>query len=186
MLDLAEVEQRVYESTRVTVAEERIEEDHGADGGKKRVAKRLVVTHGADHRYHVEVDRVPGPQGPETEEFAHGDSLKRAAAFYNAVGNSEIEKLSPPYRKVGDMDADSEGFHHKVFAVGETPEDAIAALCRMIELDEPEDIVAPEDDNVELARAGGWFRAFRMKSSGTSMKASGLYVPGGAILHWWK
>lgn len=67
-----------------------------------------------------------------------------------------------------------------VFAVGDTPEGAIAQLCAANdwgELSSIEDLPGGRSDL-------DWGRRF--VAGGTSFKAAGSFVPGGAVITWWK
>lgn len=68
----------------------------------------------------------------------------------------------------------------EIYAVGNTPEEAILALARFKGWGEVGRISELEDGDPKYT----WGRRF--SAGGTSMKAAGWSVPGGFVLTWWK
>ena len=68
----------------------------------------------------------------------------------------------------------------EIYAVGNTPEEAILALARFKGLGEVGRIGDLEDGDPKYT----WGRRFT--AGGTGMKAAGWSVPGGFVLTWWK
>lgn len=118
----------------------------------------------------------------DTETVAVCDDLQDAVARFNALDAPDIARLDPAYRRLGDMRARPE-HEMRVVAVGATPEQAIATFCDMLERDQPLDVQPMHDDD---PHSGRWSRVFRLASTGTGMKAAGRFVPGGAVMTWWK
>jgi hypothetical protein len=69
--------------------------------------------------------------------------------------------------------------YQRVYSVGTTAVDAIKALGERIGWGEIAVGIGTTENDL-----GGW--DYRFTANGTSMKAGGRYVPGGAILDWWK
>lgn len=69
-----------------------------------------------------------------------------------------------------------------IWSVGRTPREAIQALCKARWSGTLEGELTPLESG-DLSYTWG----FRFRSdNGTGFKAAGVYVPGGAILTWWK
>lgn len=67
-----------------------------------------------------------------------------------------------------------------IYSIGATPQEAIEAFC-LTRMGMPlERLGEPLDGDKRYA----W--GFRFTVDGTSCKAAGIFVPGGAILTWWK
>jgi hypothetical protein len=67
----------------------------------------------------------------------------------------------------------------RLFAVGATPEEALAHMGKELGWGELSALAYDEPDHDDA-----WYARFT--ADGTSMKAAGEYVTGGAIVTWWK
>lgn len=88
--------------------------------------------------------------------------------------------LAPPWQDVANGNFRDETKRIMVFAIGNNPDDAIKAFCAasLWECSNLEPLPLGRDPMLQWGR--------RFTANGTSMKAAGCYVPGGAVMTWWK
>lgn len=67
-----------------------------------------------------------------------------------------------------------------IYSVGATPREAIEAFC-LARMDKPLECLG---ESLEGGARYSW--GYRFTVDGTGCKAAGIFVPGGAILTWWK
>ncbi len=67
-----------------------------------------------------------------------------------------------------------------VYSVGRTPEEAIEALAKELQWGAIDNMAGLEGGSAEYQ----WGRSFTADT--TSMKAAGVFVPGGVVITWWK